>query len=93
MEIAADLADFVEEDCKRLYPKLHDEAPVPPKKKHTQGPEGLQVRWCFCVPPCGGERSPIRGAVVSRFKNPTSSRWWNPSEGIRFLQIKILDLF
>lgn len=26
VEIAADLADFVDEDCKRLYPKLQDQA-------------------------------------------------------------------
>ena len=57
MEIAADLADFVEEDCKRLYPKLHDEAPGAfPPKKPAQGPEGLQVRI------------PIGGAVVASFK-------------------------
>jgi len=28
VEIAADLADFVAEDCKRLYPKLHDEVTI-----------------------------------------------------------------
>mmetsp|Transcript_63113 Transcript_63113/g.148240 ORF Transcript_63113/g.148240 Transcript_63113/m.148240 type:complete len:700 (+) Transcript_63113:35-2134(+) len=28
VEIAADLADFVEEDCRRLYPKLHDEVTI-----------------------------------------------------------------
>lgn len=28
VEIAADLADFVAEDCKRLYPKLHDQVTI-----------------------------------------------------------------
>ena len=48
MEIAADLADFVEEDCKRLYPKLHDQArEFLLSKKILIKLRGMQGQSCF----------------------------------------------